>query len=80
MTCQELVDFLMAYLDRELATDVCGVFEDHLRECPSCLAYLESYQQTMRLGRAVCVDPDADPPDEVPEELVRAILAARGGS
>ena len=44
-----------------------------LRECPECIAYLKSYQATVKRGR----DPDDPVPDEMPEELVDAILARR---
>ncbi len=77
MTCQELVDFLMAYLDQELAPDVRRVFEDHIGECPPCLAYLDSYRETVRLGQSLCADPKSAVPDDVPEALIRGILAAR---
>ena len=79
MTCQEFVDFLMAYLDGELAPEVRLVFEGHIRDCPPCLAYLESYRETVRLGKSLCDDPEGPVPEEVPEALVRAILDARRG-
>jgi anti-sigma factor RsiW len=73
------VDFLMAYIDQDLAPDVRRTFEDHIHECPPCLAYLESYRETVRLGKSLCADPEGAAPDDVPEELVRAILASRKG-
>jgi anti-sigma factor RsiW len=76
VTCQEFVDFLMAYLDDELETDVRRVFEDHIGACPPCLAYLDTYRETVRLGKTVC-GADDSLPDDVPDELVRSILAAR---
>jgi anti-sigma factor RsiW len=79
MTCQELVAFVMAYLDGELPEAERGTFEEHLAECPDCVAYLASYRETIRLGKAVCTCGDAIPA-EVPEDLVRAILAARSRS
>ena len=77
MTCRELVDFLMSYLDGELEPNARRAFEDHLGRCPPCVAYLESYRETVRLGRSLCDPPEGPPPEEVPEELVQAILAAR---
>ncbi len=77
MDCRELVDFLMDYLEGELAPDVRHRFEAHLDECPDCVTYLDTYRETVRLtkqvGRA-----DAAAPEEVPEALIEAILAARG--
>ncbi|MCP4007451.1 MAG: zf-HC2 domain-containing protein [bacterium] len=77
MTCQELVDFLMDYLGDELPQAQRSVFTNHLKLCPPCLAYLDSYVETVNLGRGLCTDPDGDVPADCPEELVTAILAAR---
>jgi len=76
ISCRELLDFLAAYLDGELGADVRPGFEAHLARCPACASYLESYRETIRLGREAC-DPDGPVPEEVPEELVEAILAVR---
>ena len=76
MTCREFTEFLMAYLDRELADDVRSAFESHMFGCQSCVKYLESYQATILLGRAACAE-DTPLPEDVPESLVQAILAAR---
>ena len=77
MNCRELVDFLMAYLDEELPRDARSTFERHMDDCPSCLPYLDTYRDTIRLGSLCGGDPDAPVPDDVPEPLVAAILAAR---
>lgn len=76
MTCQELAMFLMSYLDDELPEIERGLFEEHLTVCPDCVAYLRTYQETVRLGKAVCTCNSAIPA-AVPEELVQAILAIR---
>ena len=76
MTCRDVLDFLMAYLDGELTAEQRAAFDHHLSLCDACRDYLASYRATLRLERAA--DPDAAPP--VPDELVRAILAARGKS
>ena len=80
MTCREFVEFLMAYLDGELPRAEADIFEGHIDECPSCGTYLETYEEAVRLGRAVCADPEGPVPEDVPEPLVRAILAARARS
>jgi len=77
MTCRDLVDFLMDYLSGELPPLQRTAFEEHLRDCPRCIAYLKSYQETVKLGRDAFRDRDEEVPDDVPEELVQAILAAR---
>jgi len=51
-------------------------FEEHLAECPDCVAYLATYQKTARLGRVVCVEEHESVAANVPEELLKAILSA----
>ena len=76
MKCREFVEFVMEYLDGTLGDAERRVFEDHVELCPPCVNYLASYRDTVRLGHSVCT-PDDEVPPEVPEELVKAILAAR---
>jgi anti-sigma factor RsiW len=76
LTCRELIDFLAAYLDGELAPEARADFDRHLSLCPSCADYLASYRETVRLGKQAC-EPDAELPADVPPELIDAILAAR---
>jgi anti-sigma factor RsiW len=77
MTCRELVEFLMDYLDAVLPEPERLCFEEHLGECPDCVAYLASYQEAIRLGKDACGAGEDAIPAEVPEDLVRAVLAAR---
>jgi anti-sigma factor RsiW len=79
MTCREIADFLMHYLDGELDPAQRAVFEHHLSLCPDCVHYLRTYEQGVAMGRMICKCPESNPPPEVPEELIRAILAARAG-
>jgi anti-sigma factor RsiW len=75
MTCRELNDFLLDYLEGALPESVRAAFEEHLGLCEECVVYLEEYREVVRLGRACGEEHDAA--EEAPEELVRAILAAR---
>jgi anti-sigma factor RsiW len=79
LSCRELVEFLADYLDGELAPALRERFEQHLRLCPPCVAYLDSYRETVRMAADAwgACGPEDPVPDEVPEELVRAVLAAR---
>jgi anti-sigma factor RsiW len=81
LTCREFVEFLMRYLEGELDPEVSSAFEGHMGACPQCVWYLDTYRETVRLGRELlCESPDAQVPADVPEELVAAILAARRAS
>lgn len=74
MTCRDVLDFLMDYVSGGLSPEERAIFDAHLAECPPCVAYLHSYQQTIRLGKALASSPQ---PHSIPEELVQAVLAAR---
>ena len=76
ITCRELIDFIADYFEGALATEELDDFNRHLERCASCRAYLRSYESTIRLSRESGVDDDALL-DDAPEELIRAILAAR---
>jgi anti-sigma factor RsiW len=76
MTCREVADFLADYVSGTLATDIRAQFDRHLSVCPNCRAYLATYRETIELGRRAFAIPDADAQNEVPAELVSAILNA----
>jgi anti-sigma factor RsiW len=78
MNCKTLIQFLADYLAGELPCDQFAVFEEHLAECPWCVDYLRTYQEAVRMGRAALSTPDAPAAGAAPEELIQAILAARG--
>jgi anti-sigma factor RsiW len=77
MTCRDLVEFLMDYLDGLLSEPERVCFEEHLGECPDCVTYLATYREAVRMGKAACRDGEDSVPPEVPEDLVQAILSAR---
>ena len=74
ITCQELIDFIDSYRDNELTAQQRSEFERHLSVCPSCVAYLKTYEQTIFIARSAA---NEQPPEDVPESLLRAIVAAR---
>jgi anti-sigma factor RsiW len=76
MTCRELADFLMAYLDDELAPESRAIFEYHLSRCTNCVHYLYSYEQVVLATKDAFAETEHTLAP-VPEELVQAILAAR---
>lgn len=76
ITCKEFEDFVLSYLDGELPIRQKSVFEMHLRICRECRDYLASYQRATELGRAVSLSPDEPVPEDVPEDLIKAILDA----
>jgi anti-sigma factor RsiW len=74
ITCQQLIAFIASYRENELTRHQQAEFERHLAVCPSCVAYLKTYEETVLLAKASADDPV---PEEIPEPLVKAILEAR---
>jgi anti-sigma factor RsiW len=74
MTCREILDFLMEYLDGNLSAAQRAMFEEHFAVCPSCVAYLHNYRQTMKLVRSVRCKYK---PEGISEELLQKVVAAR---
>ena len=79
LTCRDVADFLMSYIDGELPFGQRLSFRLHLVLCPPCRRYMTQYRRTVALGRDAFrdEDPDGPVPSDVPEELVEAILNAR---
>ena len=77
LTCREMLDFLADYREGLLEPPQRERFAAHLAVCPDCVAYLASYERAVALGRAAYLAPDDEPPPDVPEQLVAAVLASR---
>ena len=77
MTCRELSEFLIDYHSGDLNPEEHARFEAHLAGCAACVEYLRSYEETIRLVKGAFIRPEDAVPANVPNELVRAILAAR---
>lgn len=71
MTCCELAHHLLDHVEGALAEDLRRQVEEHLRECPPCVVFVETYQITIRLSRRL---PCADLPEHLRrrcEEMLR---------
>jgi anti-sigma factor RsiW len=77
ITCREFEDFVLRYLDGELSKRQRAVFELHMRLCRECREYLAAYQRTIEIGREAFTSADETVPEDVPEDLIKAILDAR---
>jgi hypothetical protein len=76
MTCRELTSFIADYLQGALQAEVHRAFEHHLSLCANCAQYLADYRRGVSLSRRA-YDEETTVPDEVPTELIAAILEAR---
>lgn len=72
MNCRDVIGFVMDYIDGVLAPTERSEFEKHLEVCHSCVAYIRTYRQTIKMEIKSRIEDVT-----IPEELVRAIMASR---
>ena len=77
LTCRECSDFLVDYREGTLDAQVRATFELHLDRCRNCREYLTQYEASITVTRSACTKENQDAQNTFPEELVKAILAAR---
>jgi anti-sigma factor RsiW len=61
-TCKQITDLLLAYVNDELSPRRKRVFRDHLKRCPDCVSFVDTYKQTIRLTGTLYAD-------EIPPQL-----------
>ncbi len=74
ISCEEAEEFILAYLEGELAPRQKRAFEWHLKLCRECRDYLKAYQRSLQLGKAALTEEMLPP---LPDDLVKAIMASR---
>ena len=77
MTCGEVEDVLFDYVEGNLSGYALFKFEFHIKACRECRDYLAAYKKSITLGNEILGPANAPAPDDLPEDLVSAILAAR---
>ena len=56
MTCRDVAEFLMAYVDGELSASTQQAFNEHLAQCSSCVRYLDHYRRTVAMAQAMGIE------------------------
>lgn len=78
LSCKQFVDFLDEYVAGGQSEDARKAFEEHIERCPPCLDFLNQYRDTIKTSReSCCCGNRVVPPEDVPQTLIEAILAAR---
>jgi len=76
ITCVEFEQFIVDYLEDTLPASKRKLFERHLNVCRECKEYLAGYQLTKTLyTKKIHLDNEFTP-EEVPQDLIAAIIAA----
>jgi predicted anti-sigma-YlaC factor YlaD len=70
--CQELLGQLNAYVDGELAAELCHDLELHLADCPDCRVVFDTLAKTITLYHTLDETPVELPPD-VEARLLRRL-------
>ena len=77
ITCAQFEEFITDYLDGNLSPKQKFVFELHLMVCRECREFLRAYKASMDLAKDVLKDENMFSTTDVPEDLIKAVLAAR---
>jgi len=80
MTCEALEEFVVDYVDGALPAPQKRKFDLHLCVCGSCRRYIDHYRKTIALSVAALEPAPGPEADQMPEDLVQAILASRAQS
>jgi anti-sigma factor RsiW len=69
ITCQEVVELVTDYIERELPPEEASLFEQHLNFCDGCVVYVEQMRATnATVGRVR----EEDVPAETKDRLMTA--------
>lgn len=77
ITCEEFEDFILAYLEDDLSAKQKFIFDLHIKVCRECRDYLNAYRASIDLAKQALEEESKLLPEQVPDDLVKAILAAR---
>ena len=77
LTCVEFEAFVLDYFEGTLSSGQRAIFKMHLMVCQDCQRYLAAYKRSVDMGQNVFKKPYEPVPEDVPEDLVQAILAAK---
>lgn len=73
ISCQQLIEFCLDYLEGGLPEEEQLRFRRHLARCPDCVTFFETYQKTPQVSREAL---DTQMPESV-RNSVRSFLRLR---
>jgi anti-sigma factor RsiW len=76
ITCEKATSLIGAYVQSNLSPQMSLLFEEHLRACPDCVSFLNTYRKTLELAKSFLA---ADAPAESPARIRSRILDEREG-
>lgn len=66
-TCKQITDLIFGYVNDQLSAKVKRDFQRHLRICPDCVNFLNTYKKTASLTRSIR-------PEEIPPKVRSNVL------
>jgi anti-sigma factor RsiW len=72
VNCRQLAELLIDFVSGECCPEIRAHIEEHLRRCPPCVVYVETYRLTIQMTRKL-------PPVPMPPQLaarLRHVLEA----
>lgn len=77
VVCMSGVELLMEYMEDALAPDVRAAIETHVAGCQRCVAFMASYQDSLRIMRDAT---RTEIPSDLEASLLAAVRGAQGGA
>jgi hypothetical protein len=66
-TCKQITDLVANYLNDSLGPRVKRQFDEHLKICPDCIAFLNTYRKTIAVSHSLRAE-------DMPEKVRRNVL------
>ena len=76
MTCEQLVDLLVDYVEGDLDEQRAHQAETHTRTCPDCDHFVRTYQETIRVAERALTQALPEEARAAMEERLRTAIAA----
>jgi len=76
--CKSLENFIIDFLEDNLPAHEKMMFQKHIGECKHCEDYLQGYRKSIELSKAALTGKTSDKVENIPDDMVAAILAASG--
>lgn len=78
MTCEQIVDLLVEYVEGELPPEARARVESHVTECPDCEHFVNTYRATISLAETAFTQTMPPEAKTAMEEQLRKAIGGEG--